>query len=180
LLILILIASIAMCVLASAQSSPKIRTPVLTDDDLGSAREAVRLPPEGEVQPREPAKPEAVRGPIQWHRDLGRAFQAANADGKLVIVDVYTDWCGWCKKMDQTIYSNPTIAALSRQQVFVKVNAEDGGQGQNFAQQMRVKGFPTTIILDGKGRVLNVAEGYIKSPQAFVELVQEARGEQAR
>ena len=55
--------------------------------------------------------------------------------------------------MDQNVYSNATIAGLSRQQVFVKVNAEDGGQGQNFAEQMRVKGFPTTVILDGKGRV---------------------------
>jgi thioredoxin-related protein len=82
--------------------------------------------------------------------------------------------------MDQTIYSNAMIAGLSKEQVFVKVNAEDRGQGQNFAEQMRVKGYPTTIILDGKGRVLNVAEGYIASPQAFLELVQQAQATQAR
>ena len=57
------------------------------------------------------------------------------------------------------------------------MNAEDGGQGQNFAEQMRVKGYPTTIILDGTGRVLNVTEGYIASPQAFGQLVQEARAQ---
>jgi thiol-disulfide isomerase/thioredoxin len=195
LLLGMLFASVAMCALASAQSSPKRRAPVLTNEDLGSSREPVRLSLEGdnqpsgsakletargEIQPAENARPDTVRGPIQWHRDLRRAFDAANADGKLVIVDVYTDWCGWCKKMDQTIYSNSTIAGLSRQQVFVKVNAEDGGQGQNFAEQMRVKGFPTTIILDGRGRVLNVAQGYIASPQAFMTLVQEARAAHTR
>lgn len=175
-----MIAVIAVCALASGQSSPKRRAPVLTSDDIGSVREAVRLPPDDDVQPAEPKKPEAARGPITWHRDLRRAFEAANADGKLIIVDVYTDWCGWCKKMDQTIYSSPTIAALSRQQAFVKVNAEDGGQGQNFAEQMGVTSYPTTIILDSQGRVLNSARGYIASPQAFVKLVQEAQAAQAR
>jgi len=181
LLLVTLIASIAICASANAQSSPKRRTPVLTNDDVGSApREVINAPAESEVRPSNLAKPEASHGPIVWHRDLRRAFEAADSDGKLVIVDVYTDWCGWCKKMDQNIYSTPMIAGLSKQQVFVKVNAEDRGQGQKFAEQMRVKGFPTTIILDGKGRVLNVAEGYISSPQAFLALVQEAQAEQAK
>ncbi|MFY9607978.1 MAG: thioredoxin family protein [Blastocatellia bacterium] len=180
LLATILIASMVMWALASGQSSPRRRPPVLTNDDLGSAREAVRLPPEPDVQPAERPKPEAIRGPISWHRDLRRAFEAADADGKLVIVDVYTDWCGWCKKMDKTIYSSPTVAALSSQQAFVKVNAEDGGQGQNFAEQMGVTSYPTTIILDGQGRVLNFVRGYIASPQAFVKLVQEAQATRAR
>jgi len=171
------IASIAICALAGAQSSPKRRTPVLTNDDLGSAREVVRPSAETEVQPSASRDPEVVRGTIAWHRDLRRAIEVARAEGKLIVADVYTDWCGWCKKMDKTIYSDPAIVALSRQQVFVKVNAEDGGQGQNFAEQMRVKGYPTTIILDGNGRVLNIAEGYIASPQALGELVQEARAQ---
>jgi thiol:disulfide interchange protein len=170
--------SIAICALTSAQSSPKKRTPVLTNDDLGSAaRELVRLPAENEVQPSTSRDPEVVPGVIAWHRDVRRAIEVARAEGKLIVADVYTDWCGWCKKMDKTIYSDPAIVALSRQQVFVKVNAEDGGQGQNFAEQMRVKGYPTTIILDGNGRVLNIAEGYIASPQAFGALVQEARAQ---
>src|SRR5881396_658848 len=129
--------SIALCALTAAQSSPKRRTPALTNDDLGSAREVVRMPTESEVQPSTSRDPEVVRGTIAWHRDLRRAIEVAGAEGKLIVADVYTDWCGWCKKMDTTIYSDPAIVALSRQQVFVKVNAEDGGQGQNFAEQMR-------------------------------------------
>lgn len=167
-------ASIAICALAGAQSSPKRRTPALTNDDLGSARETFRLP-ESDVRPAANIEPEVVRSEIAWHRDLRRAIEAARADGKVIVADVYTDWCGWCKKMDQTIYSDPAIVALSRQEVFVKVNAEDGGQGQNFAREMRVKGYPTTMILDGAGRLLSVAEGYIASPRTFVELVQSAR-----
>jgi thiol:disulfide interchange protein len=171
----IVIASMAICGLTGAQSSPKRRTPALTNDDLGSAPREVATA-ESEAQP--PSRvPEGVRGAIAWHRDLRRAIEVARAEGKLIVADVYTDWCGWCKKMDKTLYTDPGIVAMSRQQIFVKVNAEDGGQGQNFAEQMRVKGYPTTIILDGTGRVLNVAEGYIASPQAFGQLVQEARAQ---
>jgi len=170
------IGSIALCALTGAQSSPKRRTPALTTDDLSSAAgEVVRIPTENETQPSAGRDPEVVRGAIAWHRDLRRAIEVARAEGKLIVADVYTDWCGWCKEMDKKIYSDPAIVALSREQVFLKVNAEDGGQGQTFAAQMRVKGYPTTIILDGTGRVLNIAQGYIASPEAFGALVRAAR-----
>ena len=175
------IVSIALCGVTGGQSSPKRRTPALTTDDLGSAvREVVRMPTENETQPPAGRVTEVVRGAIAWHRDLSRAIEGARSEGKLIVADVYTDWCGWCKKMDKEIYSDPAIVALSRQQVFLKVNAEDRGEGQSFARDMGVKGYPTTIILDGQGRVLNVAQGYISSPQAFVELVERARASQAR
>jgi thioredoxin-related protein len=79
--------------------------------------------------------------------------------------------------MDKTIYSHPSIIALSRRQVFVKVDAEDGGERQNFAQRMGVRGYPTTIVLDGRGKVLKISRGYIDSPDTFEQLVQEARAQ---
>lgn len=175
-LMLTMIALMAMCVLVDAQSSPKRRTPVLTTDDLGSASlEVISTPAEPEVQPSSRTQPEAVRGVIEWQRDLRRAFEVARAGGKVVVADVYTDWCGWCKRMDKTIYSDSRIVALSRRHVFLKINAEDRGDGQSFAHEMGVSGYPTTIVLDGQGRVLNVAQGYIESPQAFVDFVEQAR-----
>lgn len=177
----VVVALIAISLLANGQSSPKRRTPVLTNDDLSSAaREVAHSPAETEIQPSSSNEPEAARGPIAWHRDLRRALEVARADGKLVVADVYTDWCGWCKKMDTTIYSDPAIVALSKHQVFVKLNAEDRGQGQSFAEQLGVKGYPTTIVLDGQGRVLNAAEGYIASPRAFLEFVEHARAAQGK
>ena len=133
------------------------------------------MPTESETRPSASRDPEVVRGAIAWHRDLRRAIEVARAEGKLIVADVYTDWCGWCKKMDKTVYSDPAIVALSRQRVFLKVNAEDRGEGQSFAREMGVKGYPTTIILDGNGRVLNIAQGYIASPEAFGVLIQAAR-----
>jgi thiol:disulfide interchange protein len=176
--------SIAVCDLTNAQSSPARRTPALITDDLSSSRrEEVRLPAEtaeNKARPANTRDPEISRGSIAWQRDLNRAFDLAKAEGKLIVVDVYTDWCGWCKKMDKTVYADPAVVALSRRQVFVKLNAEDRDQGQGFARQMGVSGYPTTIILDGQARVLQLAEGYISSPQAFFDLFEKAKSAQAR
>ena len=115
----------------------------------------------------------------ETHRMLvKRPLEASDSlkkEKRPILVDLYTDWCGWCKKMDKTVYADPTIVALSRNQVFVKLNAEDGGQGEAFARQMGVDGYPTTIILDGQARVLQLSEGYIPSAQAFLELFERAR-----
>jgi thiol-disulfide isomerase/thioredoxin len=177
--------SLAVCGLTGARSSPqsslKRRTPVLTNDDLGStSREVVPLPADGEIQPLTSREPEAVRGAIAWHRDLRRAVGAARDGSRLIVADIYTDWCGWCKKMDKIIYSDPAIVALSRQQVFVKVNAEDRGEGQRFAEQIGVRGYPTTVVLDAEGTVLKLAQGYIPSPQAFLQFFEQARASQVR
>ncbi|MCI0486983.1 MAG: thioredoxin family protein [Blastocatellia bacterium] len=158
--------SIAAVVLAQLRNISRQRTPTLTTEDVRAkpSRETTRLKT---VEP--------VNGEISWQKDIDRALDMAKSDGKLVVVDVYTDWCGWCKKMDQVIYSDPLVVGLSRQQVFLKLDAEDGGQGQQFARRMGVRGYPTTMVLDGNGRKLKQVAGFIQSPQKFVDFVESAR-----
>jgi len=171
-----LIACVAVCALAVGQSSSRRRTPALTNDDLGSgSREVVTAPADIASPTSAPFKTgDAQGGGIAWHRDLRRALQVARAEGKIIVADVYTDWCGWCKRMDKTVYVDQSVVAISREQVFVKLNAEDRGEGQSFAREMGVTGYPTTIVLDGQGKVLHVAKGYIASADAFIEMVERA------
>lgn len=42
-----------------------------------------------------------------------------------ILVDLYTDWCGWCKVMDRTTYSNDKVVAYINEHYYaVKFNAE--------------------------------------------------------
>jgi thiol:disulfide interchange protein len=153
-----------MVFLIQAQEDAKRRTPTVTNDDLtGSAPTNTR------------SVPAQTRGSIQWHNDLDRALSMAKANHNKVVVDVYTDWCGWCKKMDSNIYTDPGVVALSSRYIFVKLDAEDGEQGQRFATKMSVDGYPTTLVLDENGRSLQRVPGYPPSVQQFISMIESAR-----
>ncbi|MDZ7847568.1 MAG: thioredoxin family protein [Owenweeksia sp.] len=41
---------------------------------------------------------------IEW-MSIEEAIEASKEEPRKLIIDVYTDWCGWCKRMDQTTFS---------------------------------------------------------------------------
>ncbi|HXG63806.1 MAG TPA: thioredoxin fold domain-containing protein [Blastocatellia bacterium] len=161
-------------IVVSAQNPAKRRAPRMTSDDVTVIPSAPALREKG-TPPS--ASPSPSGGTLAWERDLSSALTRAKVENRLVIVDVYTDWCGWCKRMDKTTYADARVAALSREEVFVKLDAEDGGEGQQFARRMQVRGYPTTIILDGEGRALVKTAGYLSAADflAFMEKARDAR-----
>jgi thioredoxin-related protein len=63
-------------------------------------------------------------GLVQW-LTFKEAQEKNNIIPKPFLVDIYTDWCGWCKVMMKTTYSNPGLAAYINQNFYpVKFNAE--------------------------------------------------------
>jgi thioredoxin-related protein len=63
-------------------------------------------------------------GLVKW-----LTFEEAQAKNKVLakpmIIDLYTDWCGWCKHMMRTTYSNPGVAAYINENFYpIKFNAE--------------------------------------------------------
>ena len=169
--------SISIAVFGQAPDRPNRPVPRLTSDDLPTP---ASQPAEVELNTITPDRPslrpaaESTSG-IVWQKDPREAARLAGSSNKLIIVDVFTDWCGWCKKMDREIYTDSRIAALSRSDVFLKLNAEDRGAGEEFARLAGVDGYPTTIVLDSGGRVLASQSGFIGSPEAFLQFVNRAR-----
>lgn len=92
------------------------------------------------------------------------ALAKAKAENKRVIVDVYTDWCGWCKKMDKDVYGNKEIKKLVKENfVFVKLDAESSEiinyigrkyTGEELALYFEATGYPTTVFLEPDGSII--------------------------
>ena len=61
---------------------------------------------------------------LKW-MTLKEAQQAMIHQKKPILIDLYTDWCGWCKVMDKKTYTNPKVIAYLQENFYpVKLNAE--------------------------------------------------------
>jgi thioredoxin-related protein len=116
---------------------------------------------------------------VSW-RNWDRGLEEARGSGRPVLVDVYTDWCGWCRRMEADVYSRPEVRDyLSRKFVAVKLDAEAPDparyEGRTFtsrslAARFGVNGYPTTIFLRAAGdRPVNVP-GYVDAERFMLLL----------
>lgn len=104
-------------------------------------------------------------------------MKAAAANGRLSVVDFYTDWCSWCKKMDKEVFSRPDVAArLKKELNTIRVNAESSDkitykgksiESRQLTGLMRIEGYPTLMVLDPAGNPVAKLPGYV-DPQTFM------------
>ena len=98
---------------------------------------------------------------------------------KKVYIDLYTDWCGWCKKMDAfTFQDSKVIEYINNQFYAVKLNAEDTNRTFDFmgkkyseaemAAAMRVQSYPNFVIIDPTLKNITQLPGY-REPDQFLE-----------
>lgn len=100
---------------------------------------------------------------ISWQKDLASAQAEAKTTGKIMMVDVYTDWCGWCKKLDSDTYSDARVIAKAKDFVSLKLNPEASDAGAAFAQKYGVTGYPCILFLEPDGTVVNRIGGYMEA-----------------
>jgi thioredoxin-related protein len=112
---------------------------------------------------------------------------------KDIIIDLYTDWCGWCKVMDRNTYTNPDVIRYIHDKFYpVKINAETRevlswrGKQFKYNDAYRVHdyailltggqlSYPSTIILPADGSPPQLIPGYLKTPE--MELILKYFGE---
>lgn len=131
-----------------------------------------------------PAVTEA-KAAVRWYT-WEEAVEAAETEPRKIFVDVYTDWCGWCKVMDEKTFQHPTIAKMLNEDYYpVKLDAEmredvvfkdyrfkyvpNGRRGYHQLAYELLNGrlsYPSVVMLDESFDRILVAPGYQK-PEDF-------------
>ena len=106
---------------------------------------------------------------LQWF-SFEKGMAEAKKTNKKLLVDVYTDWCGWCKRMDAETYANSVVSGyLGEKYVVVKLNAESSDKQsykgrqyteQQLAGEFGVTGYPTTLFFTADGKPITGLPGY--------------------
>ena len=61
---------------------------------------------------------------VSWVRKFDDALKQAQAESKLIVVDIFTDWCPPCREMAQKVYTDREFIDFSRAQIYMMLDAE--------------------------------------------------------
>jgi len=105
--------------------------------------------------------PTMSRGEVHFKSmTFAEAEKLAAKEKKEVMVDFYTDWCGWCKVLDRQTYYDRKVGEYADEHfIAIKVDAEKG-DGIALAKKYGVNAFPTIIFYGADGKILNKVVGY--------------------
>ncbi|MBS1644526.1 MAG: DUF255 domain-containing protein [Bacteroidetes bacterium] len=120
---------------------------------------------------------QATAKEIHW-MTLDDVQVAMKEQPKKVWIDVYTGWCGWCKRMDQTTFQNPNVIQYMNEHFYaVKLDAEQKTdirflgkmyhadptkRTHPFAEEL-LKGqmsYPTSVVLQENFQMPQAIPGY--------------------
>jgi len=124
---------------------------------------------------------------IHW-MTIEEAYAASLKNPKKTIIDVYTDWCGWCKVMDKKTFTNPEVVKYINENYYaVKLDAETkksitlGATTYNFNEQNGANdiaiallqgklSYPSMVYLDEQFNMIQPIPGYMEA-RSFHEVI---------
>lgn len=122
------------------------------------------------------------RGP-EDHAQFEAAMAQAKAEGKcLFLAFTGSDWCGWCVKLDQEVFSQKAFKDFAKDHLvlviadFPRDKSRQGAglqkQNKHLAERFGVRGFPSVFILDPAGRIIAKTGYRAGGSEAYVEEVE--------
>ncbi|HJW09248.1 MAG TPA: cytochrome c biogenesis protein CcdA [Holophagaceae bacterium] len=112
---------------------------------------------------------EAPKASIWLEQDLEKATAQAKASKKLVLVDIYAEWCAQCHELDEKTWPDPNVQAWIAQHA-VAVRIDTDKVRPDLAVKLKVLGYPTVLLLDGDGRELRRFSGFEK-PEGMLKFL---------
>lgn len=139
--------------------------------------------PDVVVAPAERPAPAGPRvAPGVWTTDYPSALrQARQDDTKVFLFFTGSDWCGWCKRLDKEVLSTAKFKAYAgKNLVLVKLDfpqaipqsASVKAQNEQLARHFQIRGYPTVVVLDGKGRKLGQLGYQRGGPGPFIDALE--------
>lgn len=126
---------------------------------------------------------------VNWY-EFQEGYDLAVKESKPLLIDMYTDWCGYCRKMDKTTYSNARVVELINNHfIAVKFNPEKNGKfavGKKIMTHTELKywlgngkayGYPTTYFWmePYKNQKITLELGY-KDKKEFINILENYLG----
>jgi thioredoxin-related protein len=126
---------------------------------------------------------------VKWYT-WEEAIKANEKEPKKLMIDLYTDWCGWCKRMDKTTFSDPKVAQYLNENFYpIKFNAEQketivyqghefkfvnqGRRGVHTLAYSLLDGklsYPSIVFMDEEVKRIMISKGYKGADDFMKEL----------
>jgi thioredoxin-related protein len=116
---------------------------------------------------------------IKWVKDLNKGLAEAKSSGKPAMIDVYTDWCYWCKELDNKTYKDASVVSLSKSFINIKVNPEKDKTTAEFIKKFEISGFPAILFVEHTGDLIFKIDGFLAGKEFLAKMkdVEKTRGE---
>lgn len=96
---------------------------------------------------------------IETSQDWELIKNQAKAEKKLIFLDIYATWCGPCKYLENTVYPDPSIGDIYKNNYLtVKIDGESEF-GSVLAGDFNLEAFPSMYFLNSAGKLLNSIVG---------------------
>lgn len=105
--------------------------------------------------------------------NFSTALENAKKLNRYIFIDVATEWCGPCKKLDSEVFTNDSVATYFNSAfVNIKIDAEKG-EGIEIAKTYKVSAYPTLLIINADGNLVHRISGF-KTPDALTNFAKDS------
>ena len=108
------------------------------------------------------------------------AVDAAQANSDIILIHSYTEWCGWCRELDNTTYTDDTVQNyLAEHFKVTRLDIENDAQIEFFGgwvtmselgMAFDVRTTPTTVFMDSEGNYITKAPSFFPPDQFLLVL----------